>query len=548
MSEAALTFCCPVCLDVPRDPVTIPCGHSYCMSCISGCWDQDDQKGVYSCPQCRQTFMSRPALMKNSMLADLVEHFRNMLPEDSLCHAGPGDVPCDVCTETKYKAVKFCLVCVVSFCELHLKPHSVSQAYKGHKLVSASCKLQELICSAHKKPLEVFCQTDQQFVCLLCVLKEHREHNIVSPAAERQTQQKEFEEMQMKTKLRIQKRQSELTDIGAAVTTLKLSAESAVADIERIRSELMNSITSQCSEISELIGAQEKIGMRQAEISQEQLQQEISELQQRDADMQMLLHTEDDFLFLQNIPSLSNAPVCQNSQRVILSPHGLFDHVRKLISETNQRIMELLKKNHMQISREVVKVKIFLPLDPKTRDEFLQYSCELALDLKTAHNNLLFSKGNTRLTWGQAQSNPDHPERFDSWWQVLNKEGLTGCWFWEVVYSGTVFIALSYKSISTKGPGTECGFGRNDQSWSLCCTPSYYSFWHSNVETKLSGCPVSSRVGLYVDQRAGRLSFYSVSDTMSLIHSVQTTFTQPLYPGFGFRIGFLGSIQIFPKE
>ncbi|KAI2661026.1 E3 ubiquitin-protein ligase TRIM39 [Labeo rohita] len=65
-----------------------------------------------------------------------------------------------------------------------------------------------------------------------------------------------------------------------------------------------------------------------------------------------------------------------------------------------------------------------------------------------------------------------------------------------------------------------------------------------------SGTPehVSSRIGVYVDESAGNLSFYSVSDTVSLIHTIQTTFTQPLYPGFtvypGFKLGYESSVKL----
>ncbi len=115
---------------------------------------------------------------------------------------------------------------------------------------------------------------------------------------------------------------------------------------------------------------------------------------------------------------------------------------------------------------------------------------------------------------------------------------MSGRSYWELEWSGThVFISVSYKSISRKGQGNECMFGYNDQSWSLFCSPSSYSFIHNNIQTVLSVKSISSRIGVFVDHGAGTLSFYSVSDTMNLIHTVQTTFTQPLYPGFGFGSG-----------
>ncbi len=134
------------------------------------------------------------------------------------------------------------------------------------------------------------------------------------------------------------------------------------------------------------------------------------------------------------------------------------------------------------------------------------------------------------------QSYPDHPDRFDSY-QVLCRESVCGRCYWELEWSGGVFISVSYKSIRRKGRGVECLFGSNDQSWSLICSPSSYSFRHNNIKTDLSVKPISSRIGVFVDHGAGTLSFYSVSDTMSLIHTVQTTLTQTPYPGFGFVSG-----------
>ncbi len=136
------------------------------------------------------------------------------------------------------------------------------------------------------------------------------------------------------------------------------------------------------------------------------------------------------------------------------------------------------------------------------------------------------------------QSYTNHPDRFDVYSQVLCKESVCGRCYWELEWSGCVRISLSYKSISRKGLGNECMFGSNDQSWSLFYSSSRYSFIHNNIQTVLPVKLFSRRIGVYVDHSAGTLSFYSVSDTMSLIHTVQTTFTQPLYPGFS---AFYGS-------
>ncbi len=135
MAEARFSqdeFLCPVCLDLLKDPVTIQCGHSYCKSCITDCWNEEDEKRVYSCPQCRQTFSPRPILGKNTILAEMVEKLKKTkLSAD--CDAGAGDMPCDGCTGRKYKAVKSCLVCQESYCQTHCERHEEFHSRKPNK-------------------------------------------------------------------------------------------------------------------------------------------------------------------------------------------------------------------------------------------------------------------------------------------------------------------------------------------------------------------------------------------------------------------------------
>ncbi|KAJ8376996.1 hypothetical protein SKAU_G00075760, partial [Synaphobranchus kaupii] len=193
-------------------------------------------------------------------------------------------------------------------------------------------------------------------------------------------------------------------------------------------------------------------------------------------------------------------------------------------------------------------VKEVHTVEPRTREDFLQYSCQLTLDPNTAHQHLRLSEGNREVSNVRGKwSYPDHPERFEYWAQVLCREGLSGCCYWEVEWSGNdhISIAVSYKEMSRKGRGNGRGLGCNDKSWGLRCSPFSYSFRHNNKCTE-TPVPSSSRIGVYLDHRAGTLSFYSISDTMTLLHRVQTTFTQPLYPGF--RVGVRSSVKLCDLE
>ncbi|XP_045898623.1 stonustoxin subunit beta-like [Micropterus dolomieu] len=170
--------------------------------------------------------------------------------------------------------------------------------------------------------------------------------------------------------------------------------------------------------------------------------------------------------------------------------------------------------------------------------------CELTLDTNTAHRNLKLSDNNRKVTHvREKQPYPDHPERFDYWPQLLCRNGLTGRCYWEVEWRGEVDISVTYRGISRRGESKDCVFGWNDQSWSLFCSDGRYSVCHNNRETVLphsSSSSSSNRAAVYVDCPAGTLSFYRVSsDTLIHLHTFNTTFTEPLYPGF--RFWFYGS-------
>ncbi|XP_067248982.1 tripartite motif-containing protein 16-like protein isoform X2 [Chanodichthys erythropterus] len=501
MAEARISvdqneFLCPVCLDLLKDPVTTSCGHSYCKICITGCWDQEDQMRIYSCPQCRQTFSPRPSLAKNTMLAEVVEKLKKTkLPAD--CYAGAGDVQCDVCTRRKHKAVKSCLVCLESYCQNHLEQHESLFKGKRHNLTEATGRLQEIICQKHDKILE-----------------------------------RQLKETQRLFQQRIQQRKKDLQQLREAVESYKRSAQTAVEDSERIFTELIRSIERSRSEATQQIRDQEKTAVSRAEGRLERLEQEINDLRKRDAELEQLSHTQDHIHFLQSFQSLSAPPESTDVNDDPFSSLSSFDDVRKSVRQLRDKLEDFCKEELKKFSDRVT----FTNIVPKTRNDFLQYLHQFTLDLNTVNKRLRLSERNRVITetFPKFQLYPEHPDRFDDWPQVLCRESVCGRCYWEIEWSGAgVLISVSFKSISRKGRGKECLFGYNDQSSSLYCYSSSYSFWHNNIETKLSVKPISRRIGVYVDHSAGTLSFYSVSgDTMILIHTVQTTFTQPLYSGF----------------
>ncbi|XP_058270109.1 tripartite motif-containing protein 16-like [Hemibagrus wyckioides] len=478
------------------------------------------------------------------------------------CYTGPGDVECDSCIGRKRKAVHSCLVCLASYCEDHLQPHYQSPAFKRHKLVKAGAELQDKICSEHDRLKEIYCHTDQSFICYLCMMDKHKGHDTVAAKARRSEKQNELKEEQMKSQQRIQEKQKKVQELKQTVDIIKMRSQAAVGDSERIFTELISSMEKKRSEVKKLIRTQEKAEVSQTERLLNQLEQEIADLKRRVTELEELSQTPDDIHFLQSFPSLCVSPGCEDSPSFTVNQHLSFDGVRKSLSDLKERVEQIceeefkkirpqaaaaqmilpsepkINKRNLQYLKQQVEevlqaaaVQKILPSEPKSRDDFLQYFHYLTLDPNTEHPNLILSEKNRVVTLSKTQQQySDHPERFDSWTQVLCKESVCGRCYWEVERSGDVFISVSYKEISRKGRGYECGFGFNSQSWSLECSSSSVFFRHNKIKTVLRG-PASSRIGVYVDHSARTLSFYSVTDTMRLLHRVHTTFTQPLYAG-----------------
>lgn len=515
-------FSCSICLNLLEDPVAIPCGHSYCMGCINRYWEE---KETHSCPECRHSFMPRPVLMKNTMLANVVEQLKqlgNQAPDD--CYAGAEDVACDVCSDARLKAVKFCLVCLVSYCSKHLQPHYQSATFEKHRLVEPCKTLQESICRHHGEVMKMFCRTDQQLICCICHVNEHKGHDTVSAEVQKNIQQ------------RIQEREEDFQMMKEKVGAFNCSDDKAVDDINLFFTELLQLLDKRCFDWRQQVRRIQDGEVSLATGFQEMLLEEIAQLRRND-ELEDLFLTENHNRFLHSYPSLSR--LRKPADSLVFQIHHLkhFEEMKAGLLKVQQKLESLLAEDWSHIPDTPTAIAPSPPPQPKSRGDFLKYSCDLSLDPNSAHQKIALSGGNRRATYlSDSQPRLSHTDRFLNFYQVLSKERMTGRFYFEVSRKGRVYVAVSYSSIS-RGLSINTEFGFNRQSWALLCEETRYVFCHNNVWIPMVG-PGSSVIGVYVDHSAGILSFYSISPTMKLLHSSQTEFTEPLHAGIGFYHSF----------
>uniref|UniRef100_A0A674CS21 Tripartite motif containing 25, like n=1 Tax=Salmo trutta TaxID=8032 RepID=A0A674CS21_SALTR len=381
-------FNCPVCLDLPNEPVTIPCGHSYCMGCIKDYWSKDDPRspGVYSCPQCRQTFCPKPSLSRNTMLAEAVEqlrkgalttsaresirsaHHANTMGRAKGGSRGGGvsqlpamAVPCDTChgAGDQRAAVKSCLICMASYCEAHLKPHQTKAELKKHELIAPTGKLAQKICTEHKYLQEFYCRQCQMFVCWLCTSNQHKDHETTSTKAERTERQKELAEVQTENHQRLKEREGELKDMKKMLEATKRSADRVHDDTATVLSELQRSV----ERLQELVeGVMNQAGQEKVSEAQDvvdKLEAEISELKRRDKDMKEVFRCEDNIHFLETCESLCSPFECNDLSCVVANPEATFEPVREAILNLRERVEDMCNVELGKITKTVNDTTLF---------------------------------------------------------------------------------------------------------------------------------------------------------------------------------------------
>uniref|UniRef100_A0A671Z2W4 Uncharacterized protein n=1 Tax=Sparus aurata TaxID=8175 RepID=A0A671Z2W4_SPAAU len=298
-------FLCSVCLDVFTEPVSTPCGHNFCRPCIHKYWDSSD---VCQCPLCNRTFSPRPELHVNTVMSELAAEFKTQVqvkastPEPQLPETE--DVLCDICSEIKEKAVKSCLMCLVSFCKVHLEPHHRVAGLKSHTLLDPVKNLDDRMCKTHNKITELYCRTDQVCVCVLCLKTDHKGHNVVSLEEEYEAVMAKKDETIANLQKMSQSRSEKIVEIETSVDVGQKEAEKEKDASVQVFTDPIHSIQRSQAELVAVIDERYRATKLKAEGFLTELKTEISELESRRNQLDQLSQSEDHLHFVQSFQTL----------------------------------------------------------------------------------------------------------------------------------------------------------------------------------------------------------------------------------------------------
>ncbi|XP_048410756.1 tripartite motif-containing protein 16-like [Stegostoma tigrinum] len=567
LSEDSLV--CGICLKMFKDPVTIPCGHSFCLKCIQSCWDQDKDSGGHCCPQCQEQFTPRPQLLRSHVLCRVVEDFassKGSFSED--CVAGPDDVVCDFCTHTKLQAEQSCLVCLASYCRFHLKPHQENEAFQHHNLTQPVKKLSQRRCLVHGKALDLFCRTNQTFICSVCTTKEHKNHETVTVEEEGADRKEKLFQKEREVEARIKKTLVELRFLQQKVDSIMSSSLKVECEIRGTFSVMTEAIEEATEEVIGLVENTVQAALSRADRIRSQLEQKCDELRKEEQQLKTLSKSSDHVMLVQESLALNSSlqtwdipAFSSNVEAKLRCASKVATDLSALVTGYLGAAIRQMKNNKIKEQDRDLPTVTPLPqvslLHLETREDFLPYAVNLTFDPNTVNNYLHLSAGNQTVTecYPESQAYPNHPERFDSLWQVLCSESLAcGKYYWEVhsqtlTHNFLAKVGVVYGRMKRKGAERSCCIGENAMSWCLNVYPDAgtwlrFSTRHGNKGINLPATRCN-RIGVYLDTEAGTLSFYAFSDRIILLYRFQAVFTEPLYPAFGLYSNSSLTIQHF---
>ncbi|KAM4632516.1 E3 ubiquitin/ISG15 ligase TRIM25-like [Discoglossus pictus] len=524
MATADLTeeLNCTVCMNIYTDPVTLNCGHSFCLDCIKKTWDHQDY-GDSTCPECRQRFKKKPELNRNQRLYNIVERLLSIDPVEEKT-----GIFCTYCIYFPVSAVKTCLLCEASLCVNHVRVHKKSEE---HVLNELQVPWESRKCHVHKELLKYYCYEDTVCVCVSCSLdREHRGHQVelLNEASQKKKGKlrnilKKLNSVREETEKRVQslQEQKRKKEEKAAAVTERVTA--LFRDIREHLEVKENSI------LSEITRNNEQVLLEISNLIQ-QVEKERDELSRKMSHFEELCNMTDQLTFLQeqesqiaefgDVENGNNVDTLRDDKKV---PAG---------SDVDEGLITVILYRALA---DLITYIVSLVNDIKSkRGFFLEEASGILLDVNIAHNYVAVSRDMKTASWADIiLQRKETPQRFKDQYQVLSNGSFSsGQHYWEVETreSRDWRVGMCYPSIERRGG--QSVIGKNNKSWCLHGFIKRLSVVHDSVENKLVHEPSCQKFGIFLDYETGHLSFYQLCEPIRHLYTFSATFTEPLHVAF----------------
>uniref|UniRef100_A0A8B9H820 Tripartite motif containing 65 n=1 Tax=Astyanax mexicanus TaxID=7994 RepID=A0A8B9H820_ASTMX len=496
---------CAICLDRFKYPTTIPCGHTFCMDCISKYWDQREKAGPqsaeFNCPVCNEKFPSRPTLKRNVSLSMLTEATANsaVLKDDGASCRGD----------------------------------------------SAGS---EQLCGRHQKPLVMFCRNDGMCVCCACAVNECKNHDKVLVEEERKNREAGLRKKGMEMRKCREETERNIMELSENIAKAKVSLQQTSQWVNAKFSQLLKVLVEKQELTQRFVDQQQETALCQAEAQLGELQEKAQQLLEQEEQISSLC-TLSDYQLIQDsrlveVPQMGEVPVDVNVNILEkLNPvTDVLSRVSKLVCEDLDKAVYAVvghdKEGSPQDKRPVLAVvpSPATPSYPAGKEGLSAYHCSLTFDPRTANAHLLLSQSNRRAEHlpSGPRPVPAHEARFDHTWQVLCFENFThGRHYWELEVSKPwAYVGVTYQAIPRKEKGKTCMLGMNELSWSLQLDERQLSAWHAgrreSVAAQLQVHTQPLRIGMLLDYEGGTLTYYGEGQVR--LHAFHCVFSQELFP------------------
>lgn len=527
-------FSCSICLEVFVEPVSTPCGHSFCKACLQGYWNHSKK---FICPMCKKSYSKKPEMSVNRVLAEISSQFQGLVMSGAASHGstlnlnsdtghggsqGPdtgefaraGEVPCDACIGRKLRAQKSCVNCPGSFCETHLRHHKKVKSLISHRLIEPTFNLEDKICKKHERLLEVYCRTDHTCICSSCAEATHRSHDIVSIEHEWKKKTSNLSKKRSELKHLIKERTKKLDEIKQSIKVIKASAQRELEESWQVYAELQRMVEQSQAELVEVIATRQREAERHAQELARGLENELGQLRRRSSELEAFAQTHDRVVFLQNLATLSPPPEPADWSAVSINTDLYLGTIRSSVSGLIDKFQEELKRLY---GKELRKVQ--------------NYSSEVILDPATAQRHLVVSDDGRQVKYEERKtSHSEGPKRFSPALFVLGREGLSsGRHYWEVDTGRKTAWTLGVAGASARRKG-EIKLSPEGKFWCLWLkSGEVKALASSRLPLMLQSQP--SKMGIFLDYEGGQISFYDVKARLHLYTFIDT-FSESLYPIF----------------